>query len=267
MVPDRLVAEANMEAYRYVYCIEVGLRELIIETLSSAEGPRWFRHRVPGDILQEAKRAFEYEKSLKWTNLVPHHPLYYIEFASLRKIIERSDNWRDVFSAIFSRKDVLSATLCQIEPIRNKVAHNRKTTPEDVAFLRSACAVVANAVRRDRFEQLVSRCTSAATVSEKLGELRRELEGATQTCLRVEALNGLQVWGKVSGEWWFDELYLGSTPEGIKRAFGALAEYGRLPRGRGEGHKLERWVKERGVEAIAGEALADLRKMEDAWPS
>src|SRR5690242_15851284 len=120
--------EENGRCYSLMYAIENGIRELIIEELSNLEGPLWYKHRLPGDILTKYREAVRLQRQVVWTKMVPHHPLYYLDFPDLKKIIEREDNWKDSFSAIFTRKELISATLSEIEPTRNSLAHNRKLT-------------------------------------------------------------------------------------------------------------------------------------------
>ena len=130
------VPEQNTAIFKYLFAIENGLRELIISSLATAAGPRWYRSRLPGDVLDKYRQGATIERSTSWTQLVPHHPMYYVDFADLRKILERDDNWRDSFEVIFKRRDLLASTLSELEFIRNKIAHNRKATLQDLRIAR-----------------------------------------------------------------------------------------------------------------------------------
>jgi hypothetical protein len=66
--------EENMAAFCLLYEIESALRELIIEELTSLAGSRWYKQRLPGDALEKYREAKKFEKSVKWSQLVPHHP-------------------------------------------------------------------------------------------------------------------------------------------------------------------------------------------------
>jgi len=129
-----------------MYAIENGIRELIIELLSKLDGPLWYKHRLPSDVLEKYREGIELPRRTKSINLIPHHPIYYADFPDLRKIIERQDNWKDAFSTVFVRKDLISATLSELEPAHNALAHNRKLAEQDVILLEAASAKIASAV-------------------------------------------------------------------------------------------------------------------------
>jgi hypothetical protein len=122
------VPQENIEIFTILYQIETALRELIIEVLSKVEGSKWYLRRLPGDILQKYKDGRILERQIPWTQFIPHNPIYYVDFPHLKVIMERSDNWKDAFEPIFARKEVVIGILIEIEPIRNKIAHNRKAT-------------------------------------------------------------------------------------------------------------------------------------------
>ena len=79
----------NLRAYKILYSMENAIRMLIVECLEELAGTRWYRHRLPGDILDSYQKAQIEVRKIKWTSLVPHHPIYYIDFPALRKIIEQ----------------------------------------------------------------------------------------------------------------------------------------------------------------------------------
>jgi hypothetical protein len=58
------------------------------------------------------------------------HEIFYTYFPDLKKIIEKRDNWREVFEDIFGRRDVL-VKLDELYPLRNIIAHNRYLTKEN----------------------------------------------------------------------------------------------------------------------------------------
>ena len=233
----------NIEAYSGLYIIETALRELIIERLGALDGPRWYKKRLPGDILQKYQDGRRYEAGTRWTQMVPHHPLYYLDFADLRKIIERKDNWKDTFGKVFSRKDILGGTLSALEPIRNKIAHNRRATREDVEIVKGAYAKLSGVVGKEYFEALSGRCTSSQDIPQRLSVLEAEADAAFDACTRYAVVQHVYAWRSVCDQWWFDESYLGHSLGGIMGYFGAIEEYRALPRRRGAGHKIEAWVK------------------------
>jgi len=247
-----LVPEKNIQIYCYLYNIETALRELVIDSLEAIDGPLWYKHRLPGgnenSPLEKYRRGVDVERNTRWTQSVPLHPIYYIDFPHLKMIIERKDNWEDVFKHVFSRKDILSSTLAELEFIRNKIAHNRKATCKDVEIVKGAYAKLSEAIGRSRFDQLVTRCTRAMDISERLTELQEEFERSFHICKHYEPLENVQVWKSICDEWWFDESYLGHNISRIVNYFQTMEEYARLPRTRGTGYKIEAWVKSRDIE-------------------
>jgi len=254
----QLVPEENIEIYCYLYSIETALRELIIESLKAVDGSRWYKRRLPGDVLEKYRKGIEFERSAKWSQLVPHHPIYYIDFPDLKKIMECEDNWKDAFKPIFSRKDILSSTLAELEFIRNKIAHNRKATSKDVEIVRGAHAKLSESVGKNYFRELSARCTCSKDISERLSELQRECERIFCICKNYERLEKLEIWESICAEWWFDESSLGHKLDAIIDYFGTIQTYCTLPRLRGSGHKIEAWVKSNDVEGKYASARMEL---------
>lgn len=255
----------NIETYRCLFQIENALRELIIESLSDVAGPTWYKHRLPADILDKYRKGVAYERASNWVSLVPHHPIYYVEFPDLKKIIERGNNWDDVFREISPRKDIIIATLSELEPVRNKIAHNRVTTQNDVHLASAARETLSNAIGPERFSMLASRCTHAEGIPRQLAALEAESAGNISKCTACEPLGGLPVWRSVSKQWWFDESYLGSRLDEITNLFEALEEYANFPRGRGTGHKIEKWIRERNVEQSFEAASQEFSELLKEW--
>lgn len=237
-----LLPKENLEIYSSVYLIENGLREYVIETLSSMFGSRWYQARLPGDVLQKYKDARAFERSIKWSTLVPHHPIYYVDFPDLWKIILRKDNWENAFSRTFRRTDFVQGTLSQLDFIRNKIAHNRKASSGDVLCVRNAYAMLANLIGAEAFRVFCSRATCGQDIRERLSGLQRYSEWAYRQCCEFLPIDDLSEWLGLRDEWWFDESYLGHPVSAIIKFFELLEHYVTLPRGRGVGHKIEAWV-------------------------
>ena len=98
------VPEQNVRGFSLMYRLENAVRELLVEELSKHLGARWYKHRLPGDILKKYVEAIQSQRTISWSALIPHHPIYYVDFPDLKKIIERQDNWEECFSKLFSRK-------------------------------------------------------------------------------------------------------------------------------------------------------------------
>lgn len=267
-----LVPTHNIEIYGLIYVIEVVIRELIIERLSARHGPRWYLEAIPGggggqkdgqvmlSMLDKYKRGEKSARAAPWTANIPHHPIYYLDFPELATVIERKNNW-DAFQDIFFRKDIAISTLRELEPIRNKVAHNRKATKADLTVVRGAFEKLSAAVGAGRMAELAARCTNAEELPALLAALDREAERARERLASYEPLEGLNAWSAVGQEWWFDGEYLGRDVTPIESYFRALEGYFGLPRARGGGHLIERWVKSNALDEkyeLAKVALGDL---------
>ena len=257
------VPGTNLEAYRILYSLENALRELIIEQLKEVGGPKWYKQRLPGDVLKSYKAAREVERKIPWAALVPHHPIYYVDFPSLKKVIESNDNWKDAFKQFFGRKDVCMGWLSSIEYIRNKVAHSRYVDGNEVLLLRTTYNSLAEAVGKSDFAELASRSKRVPDIVSCLVELKAEGERAADQCNRTKPLEHLQNWCRVSSDWWFEESYIGCNLSPITDYFWALENYNELPRCRGSGHSVELWVRDIKLDALferSNKLLEDLVK-------
>ncbi|MBI3074426.1 MAG: hypothetical protein HYY84_20125 [Deltaproteobacteria bacterium] len=248
--PNLDVPPSNLAAFRQLYVIEVTLRELIIERLSALE-PDWLKQRIPGDEMAgKIKDAREKERKTRWTRCIPHHPVYYLDFPDLATLIERKDNWKQAFKDLFLREGLFVSGLRQIEPIRNKVAHNRKLSEGDVTLVAATLDHLTEILGRETVRRLASKCTMAADLPTKLSALRDEARMAHDHVSAVQPLPRLEVWSKVSPEWWFDGDYLSADLTDIRAFFALLREYEALPRHRGAGHALEKWVTQKKFPAV-----------------
>ena len=158
----------NIEGYCALFEVENALRELIIDEFDQLGDKRWYKTRLSGDAQANYKEGIKYEKRVSWSELIPHHPVYYLDFSDLREAIIRKNNWIDCFEKIFHQKDLLSADLARLEPIRNAIAHNRKISS---AYERRLCAtrdMLVNSIGEDRFHSLARRCTAAPELAEEI---------------------------------------------------------------------------------------------------
>lgn len=258
---DSLVPTSNVNIFKTLFVIENGLRELIIDTLSSTHGPFWYKNRMIGDALTKFKEARKYESNIKWQNLVPHHPIYYIDFTHLRPIIHRQDNWDQHFKSIFGNRELFAASLTEIEFIRNKIAHNRKTSKADEIAVMNVFAKLVAQIGASRLEELASRSTSAPEIPELVKRLRHETDQSLESILTLKPLESLSIWELTKNQWWFDESYLCNSIAGVKNFYGLVANYIELPRRKGTGHIIQGWVRNSDISSHCIKALADIDKI------
>jgi len=260
-IDEKHVPKENMQIFKLLYWIEVGLRELIIDSLATNSGPFWWKSRLPSDVLDNFRKGRTYETGIIWNKMLPHHPIYYIEFPDLQKVITRSDNWSEVFRPIFGRKDMIAATLSQLEPVRNKIAHNRKATPDDVHIVETAYELISGSIGNSLFETLCTRMVPELDIVGRLAGLEPVLESAYQKCLKCQILEQLDAWNIICTCWWFDSEYLGHEIGGIDAYFKMMVQYAALPRNKGEGHKIESWVKAQNIDGIYSVAKLQLTRI------
>lgn len=228
--------------------------------MQSLDGVKWYKKRLPEDILKKYRDGIEAEKNIKWINLIPHHPLYYTDFPDLKKIICRADNWDVCFKNIFGpRKIIIESLLSEIEPIRNCIAHNRKLSRNNLLVLKGTFHKIYSLLGKRQFLDLFSKCSMAMDIKQRMNCLKVEAENLFKRLANFEALNAFPEWEEIQKIWWFDELYLGHELHGIVDFFKALKQYALLQRKRGYGHKIEMWMKENGLEEKYKKALGEFQ--------
>lgn len=237
------IPENNIVAYELLYKLEVGLREFLIDTFGR-EDQKWWKKRFPPDVFDKLKKGRKQERKIKWVELLPHHPIYYIDFPDLKKIIEIKDNWRDAFQSFFADKDVFCGGLRELEPIRNKIAHSRKISDSEIHMLKGNIAKFESAIGKERWDKLVLEQTVEPSISEKIMSLRELSYSIFQKIMDSSPVENLDNWSKLMQEWWFDSDYLCQDLTAIERLHLITNDYLKLPRYRGSGHMIETWVSQ-----------------------
>lgn len=255
------VPERNLEAYTLLFQIENALRECIIAALNQAVGGLWHKERLPPDVLEKYRDGVAYERKCRWVHLAPHHPLYYVDFPDLRKVIESERNWREAFAPIFSRKDILAASLSEVEVVRNRVAHNRILMDDDVQIVRAAHQAIRQSMGNTRFDQLVLISAEVPAIRERLLCLRRAIQTACQSCSECAILNIREEMVRYSEQWWLTGDYLGEDVSEIHSLLTDLVDYTDLPRSRGVGYRIEAWVAARNIESRCATCIETIERV------
>lgn len=241
---DDFVPALNIRVFERLYLVEVAIRELIIETLSRVKGPAWHKSCLPGSALEKFREGIKYERGIPWTQFVHQHYLYYVDFSHLREIIARKGLWEEAFEPIFgANKGVIEAILTELEPIRNKIAHNRKATNTDLEIVNSHLSQIATFVGSEHLLSLLRHSFSCPDLLAIFATLKREATLAFEACMVLSPIETLNCWEKVSHEWWYDDCYISCDLSPITILFSKFNEYSLLERRRGFGYKIETWVK------------------------
>jgi hypothetical protein len=255
-----LVPQSNLQAYAYLFIIEVGLRELIIERMDTLDGRNWYKTRLPSDVLKKYREGRAKESGIPWTHFVHHDPLYYIDFPELSKVMDRGNNWRDAFQDLFGQKNVLLAMLRSLEEIRNKVAHNRKVTARDLDQLKHAFSQIVTCLGSERLALLVATCSNADGAVETLQRLREDARRCVIACLNCEALPEQDAWREARQSPWIGMLSTQVDFVEVERFFHIMDAYEALPRST-PGFRLVRWTKLQNIDEAYSRAEYVLQQM------
>ena len=111
---------------------ESHLRAFIDQRMTATIGENWIKHRVPGDKCQQwkVKQAKALDAGESKQPLIA-----YADFTDYLKIIERKDNWDQVFASVFRRKSLVQESLQRLYPIRVCTMHARIITQDDELYL------------------------------------------------------------------------------------------------------------------------------------
>jgi hypothetical protein len=250
-VPDSLstyeeMRARNARAYNILFEIEVVLREIIARSLAERFGSRWQKQGLPNDIKQKVAEALKYERQTHWTRLTMHHPLYYLDFPDLKKLIANNANWPNGFDQLFTRKTSVEASLSEIELTRNKIAHSRPLTEHDFDLLTSAHHKLIAAVPQDRIADAKRAAAGSTSIRKCLTQLLAALDAALTAASTGASLNTDQVQAlQVADEWWLDEMYLGCPLAAFGDFVPLCIAYARIPSGIGQNHVRLKWSKDR----------------------
>lgn len=134
------------EPYQVIKQLENGLRFFIENSLKEIS-KNWWKERIPPDVQESAKLNLERNESpWPWVKTEERSPISYINFPDYAKIIQRKDNWRDVFQKKLKDSDVIVSKLRELENIRNKIAHMRNISAQEATTLRLYSAQILEAI-------------------------------------------------------------------------------------------------------------------------
>lgn len=236
------ICNDNIQAYKYIHVIENGLREFIIERMTLKYGALWYKSHLTTNALDNYKKGITYERNIKWNDLIPHHPLYYIDFTNIKEIIEKKDNWNGVFKEVFKRSDIICTSLSEIEYIRNKVAHNRKISENELISLHSVYLKIESYIGEGNLKRLSLRCTTINNIKDSLLELRSTMKSLYEICIQCKTITITDNWTDTIQSWWFDESYLIKEINEIREFYNIIYKYQQVHRSRGDGYKIEKWI-------------------------
>jgi hypothetical protein len=119
-------------AFEELRRFEVALRRFIEEAMQKTFGTDWMTRQLPSNMLdgwiekkEKAGRAGEVEQAL----------IDYADFSDYKAIIEKKDNWSQVFKHVFQRSDDVRESFQRLFPVRIATMHARLVTKDDHLLL------------------------------------------------------------------------------------------------------------------------------------
>ena len=150
---DELLNEKSSKNFTTTDCadlltiLEIELRAFIAERLSSVTN-KWWKQRIPEEIRNRAeKRKQEREEPYPGRKQQNRSQSDYLDFADLKTLITRKDNWDDVFKQVFVKPEIVVVKLDEISPIRNDIAHHREIPVQDREIFVSNARQILRAIR------------------------------------------------------------------------------------------------------------------------
>ena len=130
--------EEGIERDSYIYNIllrfERYIRNFIVKKMEEVVGPRWIRQRVSSEMSRIWR---ERQETARMNSEAECRLIDYADFTDYAKIIERNDNWNDVFKPYFGRREDMRESFQRLYPIRLCTMHARFITSDDQLLLLS----------------------------------------------------------------------------------------------------------------------------------
>jgi hypothetical protein len=113
--------------------------------MTAACGANWVKQRTPAGMMDAwiEKRATALAKGE-----IEQPLIFYADFSDYIKIIERKDNWKEVFKPIFGRSEDVRESFVRLAPIRIVTMHARLITLDDELLLHVETTRITRALRK-----------------------------------------------------------------------------------------------------------------------
>lgn len=131
-------------AHDWLQRFETQVRRFIAEQMRAAFGEDWPKHRLPNGMYErwDAKRKAAGHRA----EAIPL--VAFADFTDYLPIIEKRDNWREVFKVFFERPEGVRESFQRLYPIRIDTMHARLITSEDEVFLYVEVRRIVRAITR-----------------------------------------------------------------------------------------------------------------------
>ena len=125
-------AYAMQRSYRMLFALENIVRSLIVERLNNRFGNSWFDEKATSDMKRKKSDREAKEQKNQWHTGRNRHPIYYMDFGDLSKLIV--NNWPEFDDLLPSQSWVISR-LEEAERSRNVIAHTNILSSEEASRL------------------------------------------------------------------------------------------------------------------------------------
>lgn len=130
--PDEEALVRTNMAHDWLQRLETNLRQFIDLHMTRAFGPNWAKHRLPNKLYEQWMEKKEKAVSAgrgEWPLIA------FADFTDYEKIICKKDNWREVFSQLFSRPESVRESFQRLHMIRLDTMHARPIGQDDELLL------------------------------------------------------------------------------------------------------------------------------------
>jgi hypothetical protein len=251
----------NSTCYPLLLELETILRELIVDELEQLEGlgRKVYKHRVPKEVNEKMKDGRRGDDERIFKTRLTTHPIYYIDFPNISKIIERNENWKDCFQRILKNKRELEL-LRQIEPIRNAVAHNRAITSDHVHTVENTLQRYKDMIGNERVTKYLEQ-PSIEDISSHLALALETLNTIEPQFLSAEQNVDTEHLRNLKHNWWFREESFGKDITCLQKVIYFSEWYDTLERARGDAYSIQQEFNNREMQVRFAESRILLKSL------
>lgn len=137
--------DRNTSIFHALHVFELEVRAFLTIVMERQFGANWIDTQVPPAIVEK----WNFKKGRALQNWEPEQALIeYADFSDYIAIIEKTSNWKVIFSKVFVRRQDIQETMARLTPVRNQAMHARILTLEDEMLLRVETGRFYSATRR-----------------------------------------------------------------------------------------------------------------------
>jgi hypothetical protein len=255
---SELIPAESQELFELHYVVEVGLREFCIEVLEARYGPRFWRERLPADLVATMRAALHAQRAVSWRDLAPQRPLAYLGLPELIGVLDDDELWGAVFCHHFRLRHTLIEWLRQLAQARKTLHANRRPSDAELQAARTAHYEVSKGVGSGWLRWRLLHPATADDCWALLDALEHELVEQGRRASAGEALLSPAAWDRVAAAWWFDHDYLGASVDALASYVSLLADYTRLLDVGATGAEVGAWAVAHDLAASMVHAIGEL---------